>query len=119
MNDQRTTDNIIDSGQLNVFVRDVDLGYTVRSGLNVAQVTDVTHFGSGSTVGLALWVEVGSGRDAAVGVVAELVNVETVRTGLESGNLAGHLHGSGGGLCVNNKRVCIVDNVFVTKYIQQ
>lgn len=81
------------SGQGNLTVGDVDLGHSAVIGHNVAQVSGVSFGGCGSSVFLAVRVEVRSGRGASVGVVTELVDVESVVARLESSHLTGHLDG--------------------------
>jgi len=56
------------------------LGNTLSVGLDVTEVTNVADLILRSTVGLAKGVEVGASRSATVGVVTELVDVETTES---------------------------------------
>jgi hypothetical protein len=69
--------NAVGTDQLNEVVLDASLGNTVAVGLDVSQVTDVADLVGRSTVGLSEGVEVRTGGGAAVGVVAELVDVHS------------------------------------------
>lgn len=58
----------------------------------------MTDSGIGGTVLLARSVEVGASRHASVGVVSELVHVESVLPSGQARNLASHFDGAGLGL---------------------
>ena len=77
-------------------VADVDGGLSVGIGLDVAEIAGVaTSLGiSGSAMFATVGVEVGTGGGAAIGVVAELVDVEAVKARSKSEDLARHGHGS-------------------------
>lgn len=47
----------------------------------------------GATMFLSVWVEVRSGAHAAIGSIAEFVNVESVLSGFQALDRAGHLNG--------------------------
>lgn len=70
------------------------LGVALAIGVNVAEVTNVARLIRGSTVRLAVRVEVRPSRGAAVGVVTVGVNVEAA---LGVGVVAGDVPGDGGG----------------------
>lgn len=53
---------------------------SVSGGLDVAEIADVAHGGSGRAVLLLPWVEVCAGGRAAVCVVTKLVHMETMFT---------------------------------------
>ena len=65
------------TNQLDDVVLDPSLSNAVGIGLDVTQVTDMAVLVGGGTVGLSEGVEVGTGGGAAVGVVAELVDMHT------------------------------------------
>ena len=89
------TDDAVIALERDEGVTDVDGSLAVGVGLDVAKIADVAlALGvSRSAVVAAIGVEVGTGGGAAVGVVAELVNVETVKARGKSGQLASHSHG--------------------------
>jgi len=80
--------------QRDLRIGDVDLRGTVAARLNVAQISQVTILVGGSSVLLAIGVEVRSGRHAAVGVVPKLMNVESVKALGQTAHLSGDRHGS-------------------------
>jgi hypothetical protein len=94
MDDQSAAQNGLGTNQLDKLILRGAVGVTLGIGLEVAKVTNVTLGVSGSTVGLAEGVEVGTSGGAAVGVVTELVNVEST---LSVGVVAGDVPGDGGG----------------------
>jgi len=75
------------------FVCDIDFGHTIFASNDVAEVPSVPLIVGGGAVGLALGVVVGPGAGAAVGVVAELVDVEPVLAGGQATDLAAQLDG--------------------------
>lgn len=88
MHDHGSAQNRVGSAQGQKFVVNVDVGHAVIVGANVAQIPGVPlTLGVPRGPVLALvQVEMGPGGSAAVGRVAELVNVETVITGLQVGH---------------------------------
>lgn len=80
--------------QLDMAVLDGALGVALAVRLDVAEITNVAGGVRGSTVGLAVRVEVRSGRGAAVGVVTKGVDVEAA---LGVGVVAGNVPADGGG----------------------
>jgi hypothetical protein len=94
VDDQSAAQNGLGTNQLDKLILHGAVGVTLGIGLEVAKVTNVTLGVSGSTVGLAEGVEVGTSGGAAVGVVTELVNVEST---LSVGVVAGDVPGDGGG----------------------
>ena len=68
-------DDALRANQLDELVCDASLRVTLTVGLEVTQVTNVALLILGSTVGLVVGVEMGTGRCAAVCVVAESVDV--------------------------------------------
>lgn len=87
-------DDAVRSNDLDKLVSHAALGVTLAIRVDVAQVTNVALLVSGSTVGLAVRVEVRPSRGAAVGVVAKGVDVEAA---LGVGVVAGDVPGDGGG----------------------
>ena len=77
--------------QGNLDVGDVHHGDAVRAGSDVAEVAGVALLVGRGAVLLASGVEVGTGAHAAVGGVAQLVNVEAVLARREAGDLTSHL----------------------------
>lgn len=75
---QRAADNVVRAAQLDLLVDQLHLADAVGARLNVAQVADVARLRRGTAVRLALRIEMRSGGNAAVGVVAKLVHVEAV-----------------------------------------
>jgi len=73
-NDSAAQDRV-GANQLYKAVLEFAFGEALAIGLDVAQVTNVPDLILGSTVGLAVGVEVRASGSAAVGVVAELVDV--------------------------------------------
>ncbi len=71
----RASQHRVGPHQLDVGVRAAALGHPVAVRGNVAQVADMADRILGRPVVLAVRVEVGSGRRAAVGIVAKLVDV--------------------------------------------
>lgn len=63
--------------QLNELIGEGSLRNTIGVGLQVAHIADMADLIVRSTVGLLERVEVRASRSAAIGVVAELVNVES------------------------------------------
>lgn len=60
------------SDELELGVGVVEGGLAVGAGGDVSKITGVADLGGGGTVGLAVGVEVTTGRHASVGVVTEL-----------------------------------------------
>lgn len=98
VHDQRATNDIIRSAQLDLRVHQAHLADAIGARLNVAQIADVARLRRRTAVRLAGRIEVRPGRNAAVGVVAELVHMEAVRAGLQAGNRAADRHRAAGGL---------------------
>jgi len=76
--DAGATDNAVRSKKLDLVVNVLVEAIALSICLNVAQVTNVAHFGHGSTVSLVEGVVVGSSSLAALNEVAVLVHVEPV-----------------------------------------
>jgi len=93
VHDNGASDDAVGAEERNLGVGDVDLGGAVAGGLNVAQIAQVTILVDGSAMLLAIRIEVRSGRHAAIGVVTELVHVESVQTLGQAAHLTGDLHG--------------------------
>lgn len=93
MDDQSAAQNGLGTNQLDKAVLLGAVGVTLSIGLEVTKVTDMTVRVSRSTVVLAEGVEVRASGGAAVGVVTELVNVEST---LSVGVVAGNVPGDGG-----------------------
>ncbi len=96
MNHKSSANNVVRSLQLNLFVGDVDFSNSIRTSFNVTQITYMTNRVSWTSVLLTQGIEMRSGTGATIGVVAELVNVESVQTLLQAGHLAGDLDGIAG-----------------------
>jgi len=94
VNDEGTTQNALGADQLDKLVLHGAVGVALGISLEVAKVTDVTFGVRGSTVSLAVGVEVRTSGGATVGVVTELVNVETT---LSVGVVTSDVPGDGGG----------------------
>lgn len=105
MHDKRTSDNVVDAIQRNLFIANVDFGHTAGIGLNVAQVADMTNSCVWCTVLLFLRIEMWSGRSASVCVVAELVHMETMFAGSEAAYFAGDCDGSVFGCLIRYERI--------------
>ena len=75
---ERAAYNGMRAVQRDLVVHNVDDGDAVSVGGNVAQVAGVALLVRGRAVVLAPWVKVPAARRAAVGSVAELVDVEAV-----------------------------------------
>jgi hypothetical protein len=82
------------ANELDLRVLDSALCISLGIGLDVAEVADVSVRVTRSTVALAEGIEVRASGGAAVGVVAELMNVETA---LGVGVMACDVVGDGGG----------------------
>lgn len=93
VHDNGASDDAVGAEERNLGVGDFDLGGAVAGGLNVAQIAQVTILVDGSAMLLAIRIEVRSGRHAAIGVVTELVHVESVQTLGQAAHLTGDLHG--------------------------
>lgn len=65
-------DDAVGSDELELGVGVVEEGLAVGAGGDVSEITSVADLGGRGTVGLAVGVEVSTGRQASVGVVAEL-----------------------------------------------
>ena len=76
--DAGATDNAVRSKKLDLVVNVLVEAITLSICLNVTQVTDVAHFGHGSTVSLVEGIEVTGSSLAALNEVAVLVHVESV-----------------------------------------
>lgn len=88
VNDDGAADDVVDSAQRDLFVGNVDLGDAASVGLNVSQVANVTNGRVWSSVFQLGWVEVRPSRGASVGVVAELMDVEAVRSWRQSAHFS-------------------------------
>lgn len=91
MNNDRTSQDAQWSRQRNLAVGDVDLGDSAVIGHNVAQVSGVSLSSIRGTMFLAVRIEVRSGGGASVGVVTELVDVESVIAWLQSSHFTSNL----------------------------
>lgn len=65
-------DDAVGSNELELGVGVVEGGLAIGTGSDVSEITSVADLGRGGTVGLAVGVEVTTGRHASVGVVTEL-----------------------------------------------
>lgn len=90
---QRSSDDAMRALQRDQFIDDVNFRDPVGVGYEVAEVSDVTLLVGGSSMSLVRGVEVRPGGNAAIGVIAELVDVETVFALLQSRDFSGYLHG--------------------------
>lgn len=88
VNDDSAAQDAQLAGQRDLLVADVNLRGSRVVSNNIAQVSGVPDLVRWPSVLLAEWVEVWSSRHASVGIVAELVDVEAVKTGFQSGNRA-------------------------------
>ncbi len=95
VNDERTTQHAVGAAQAQERVLNVHISDAVLAGHDVAEIAGVAlALGVlGGAVLALVKVEMGPGGDAAVGRVAELMDVESVFAGLESRHLAGHADG--------------------------
>jgi len=88
----RTSEHALRPDQLDVLVGDGALGVALAVGLEVAQVANVALRVRGGAVLFAVGVEVRTGAGAAVGVVAEGVDVHaTLGVGIVAGDVEGDL----------------------------
>jgi len=71
-----TANDALGTNKLDQLVGLGALAIALSISLEVSEITDMASLIIGSTVGLSVWVEVGSGGCAAVGVVTELMDVE-------------------------------------------
>lgn len=94
VDDDGASDDAQVSLQRELFIGDVHLSDAIIAGLYVAQVTSMADSVGGSAVFLAVRVEVGPGGNAAIGIVAELVDMETVEAFAETAQFAGYLDGT-------------------------
>ena len=85
----RTSDDGVRAVDRDLGVGDLDSRNAVLAGGDVAEVAGVALLVARGAVGLAGGVEVRAGREAAVGGVAQLVDVEAVLARREAGDLAG------------------------------
>lgn len=74
VDDEGTTQNRIGATQSELGILNVNSDIARCIGHNIAQIADVTLDIFRSTVSLAKWIEVGTGRCATIGVVTELVH---------------------------------------------
>lgn len=79
MHNQRATDNAVLSIQLNLLIHDLHLGLAGAISGNVTEISNVTHAVSRSAMLLIQRIEVRPGGDAAVGIIAELMDMEAVQ----------------------------------------
>lgn len=93
VNDDRASDNGKRAGERDPGVADFDGGDSVGAGFHVTQIAGVSNLVHGGAVGFAMRVEVAPGGGAAVGVVAEFVDVEAVRSFGQAAHFA--LNGDG------------------------
>lgn len=90
MHHDGASEHALRPNQLDVLVRNGALGIALAVRLEVAQITDVALGVVGGAVGFAKRVEVRAGACAAVGVVAELVDVHaTLGGGVVTGDFVG------------------------------
>jgi len=94
VDDDGAPDDAVLANQLDLRVTNAPLSVPLRVGLEVAQVSNVADMIRGGAVRLLEWVEVGTSRGAAIGVVAELVDVHS---SLGIGVVAADIVGDGGG----------------------
>ena len=71
---QGSAHNGVWSFEADQLVGNVHVGNTTGVGHHVTKITNMSFLISWTTVGFAEWVEVGTGRSAAIGVVAKLVH---------------------------------------------
>lgn len=83
VHDNSPTQNWVGPSKGNLAVGDVNFSDAFRIGDNISQVASVSVVICRPTMGLALGIEVWSGRGAAVGVVTELMNVKSVLAGCQ------------------------------------
>lgn len=97
MHHNRASEDALGPNQLDVLVRHRAFGVALTIGLDISQITHVALGVPRCAMGFAERVEVGPGAGAAVGVVAELVDVHAA---LGGGVVAGDVVGDGrvGGL---------------------
>lgn len=87
--------------RLYLLVSDVNLGDSGSVSGDISQISGMTDCVGWATVFLSVWVEVRSSAHAAIGSITEFVNVESVLSGFQAFNRAGHLNGIGVRLKVN------------------
>jgi len=75
VNNYSTADNAFRANQFDQLVGGSALAIALTIGLEVSKVANMAGLISWSTVCLAMWVEVGTGGGAAVGVVTECMDV--------------------------------------------
>lgn len=80
VDDDSASENRLGSNQRNELILDRADGITSGVSREVAEITNVTGFVGGCTMGLAERVEVAAGRGAAIGIVAKLVHVEAAES---------------------------------------
>lgn len=88
--DNSATDNAIWTAQRNLAIGDVDLGRTIGTSFNVAQIASVSNCCIGCAVLFFMWIEMWSGRCASIGVVAKLMDMEAVLSCCQAGYLTGN-----------------------------
>jgi hypothetical protein len=90
VDDNGAADNALGSDELDELVGHRALSIALAIGLEVAKVTNVADLVGGSTMVLAMGVEMGASRGAAVGVVTKGVDVEAaLGIGVVAGNIPG------------------------------
>lgn len=89
---QGASDDVVSALQRNLLVANAHLGDAVVAGLHVAQIAHVAHRAVGAPVLLVVGVEVGPGRNATVGVVAEFVDVKAVQALAKAADFAGYFN---------------------------
>lgn len=90
MNDDSAAQNAQFAGQRNLLVADVDFSDAGIVGNDISQISSVSDFMRWSAMLLAERIEMWSSAHAAIGVIAELVNMEAMETGFEASNGATH-----------------------------
>lgn len=88
-----TPDDAVGAEKCNLWVGNADFGGACASGFDVAKIAQMAVLVGGSAVLLALWVEVGAGRHAAVGVVPKFMHMESVQALGQATYLTSDFHG--------------------------
>jgi len=96
MNHHGTSNDIMFAAQGQQFVLKLHFGNTAIISSDVSQISGMTLFVIGASVGLVVWVEMRSSGHASVSGITELMNVEAVIARGESGDFAANVEGGSG-----------------------
>lgn len=111
MYDNGASKNIIWSREWDLHILNFDLGHARCVSNDISEITDVTDVRQGSTMDYAQWVEMGSSWCAAVGIVTELMDVETMLTGGQTSDLTSYIYYALANLKSENEKITSILNI--------